>query len=126
MSRNLETIECGGCAPPVLATRRDDSHLFDNVIVQLRAGLYLRISRQTDEMGCAALYVGSYSPTHRVLSVPFRLDAARITNAPRPDLVLWLGNAAFELPWFELLKAADFLVLPVPAPYPTDAKAVAP
>lgn len=125
MSRDLETLECGGCAPPVLATRRDDSHLFDNVIVQPRPDTYLRISRQTNELGCAALYVGSCSSTDRVLSVPFQLDAARITNAPRPDLALWLGNAAFELPWFELLKAADFLVLPIPVPYP-DATAVAP
>lgn len=110
-----EKVECGGTAPPVQASpiTHDPAHLFDNVIVQLRPGVLLRISRQSATQGCAALYIGAYQPDNRVLSAPFRIDAARLTHAPRKAMALWLGNIVFELPWVELLKAADFLLLPL-------------
>lgn len=124
----LETVASGGAAPPVQAgpITHDPEHLFDNVIVQSRPGLYLRISRQNALMGCASLYVGAYHPRNRVLSTHFRLDTARVTHAPRKDRALMLGDTAFELPWFHLLKAADFLLLPIPVLPAGQATAVAP
>lgn len=116
MSRSpLETVACDGAAPPVQAgpITHDPAHLFDNVIVQPRPELYLRISRQNSLMGCASLYVSAYEPDNRVLSASFRIDAARVTHTPRKAMALWLGNIAFELPWVELLKVADFLLLPL-------------
>lgn len=124
MSGELEIIGCGGAASWAPSSGMIDT--FDMVTAQLTADIQLLVMRHpVGPRYTASLVSGTWPHSERLSLHSFNdLSRSRVCQYEKP--VLWLDSTCYDLPWLELLKIADFLVLPIPLPHPAEGTAVAP
>jgi hypothetical protein len=86
----------------------------ERVIAQVNDRLQLVVTRFYETQYTAALYDGAWPQAKLLVTAVFSPTSARVDFGFNNDYHLILNGAVFELPFFELMKVADFLRLPFP------------
>lgn len=92
----------------------------EQIIVTLLAPhtqLVVSVWPQTPCFVDVSLHAGEYPSGQRIAYVTAKRADVRVTLHPsdaKPSL--WFGGLAPDIAWLEMLRVADFLLLPIPLP----------
>lgn len=94
----------------------------DFLAVDLAPGVELSIMKGSTGLFSASVGLGKWPDTRKLTCTVFEAGQARVDAEDQPPS-LWLDRTNIELPWAELLKVADFLLLEIPTPAGTQVPA---
>jgi hypothetical protein len=85
----------------------------NRVIAQVNERLQLVVGKFSKQL-IACLYEGNYPQVRLLAATSFEANEARVALGFTNEFELWLGKTQYQMPFFELLKVADFLQIEIP------------